>query len=287
MNEKPFIDSDLESESEEESYEEKQLYLARKEAKEKIRNAERRKIRDLKEETKKNRILERKKLLESNDMKEFVKKYNEDPFNFNGDDVYYTLARNANKQFLEFLLEKQPHVYQGYDIMLHASGSNNVEFFKWLHGIQKLKYLPYDIYQLPCINGDYDTFRYLKSNNYGHDNDIMVYACKSKNIDFINKLRYEFNIPLHKECYEECLDNFSIFKYLVDNNCPYDLQIAIKINKVNDSEGWDDRISKIRSERKRCKSYFIEHVIEKDKSLKDEIETFKQLDEDTGECTIC
>ena len=247
----PFIDSD----SDEETEEEKQIYSVRpniwknKPTKAQLRENAKKKayLDELRlEEQKAEETLQIFKIIRnivtSNDMNKFITEYHKNPQNFDNIMLYKYLIEHAKKEFLDFLLKTQPYFwddeikfqypYYSYhgsyygDIISYASLFNNVEFFEWLHKKKGMKDLKSDIYKLPSEKGNFDIFNYLMNLKYEYPEDIMVNVCESKNLSFIEKIHKTFKIKLHKKCLKESLDKYEIFKYLIDNNCPYDLETS-------------------------------------------------------------
>ena len=165
----------------------------------------------------------------------FIKEYNKDPKSFDNENVYNVFIKNNNKKYLQFLFEKHPDFKNCGNIMKYASEHSNIKLFIWLHKQIGLIPLSSDIYISTCKNANFDIFKYLINQKYEYPEDIMVYVCETQNLPFIKKIHNTFKIKLHKNCLIKSLRNLDIFRYLIDNNCPYDFQTVEEIySKEND-----------------------------------------------------
>lgn len=62
----------------------------------------------------------------------------------------------------------------------------------------------------------------------------MVDLCESYELPYIKFIHKTWNsIQPHKDCLKKSLDKFEIFKYLIDTNCPYDLE-TVKVLYSNE-----------------------------------------------------
>lgn len=245
-------------------------------------------------------------IVNSNDMSRFITEHDKNPKNFDNIELYKYLIENAKKEFLDFLLNKHPffwndemqfqYPYYSYrgDIMSYASLFNNVEFFEWLHKKKGMKDLKSDIYKLPSEKGNFDIFNYLISLKYEYPEDIMVNVCKSNNLSFIEKIHKTFKIKLHKGCLKESLDKYEIFKYLVDNNCPYDLEIVEDIYSCKFSKSLDK--DQVRLSREYYEVFIskstnlhpeLKSKIEKEIGIYHHIDILYGDGESVDTCTIC
>ena len=157
------------------------------------------------------------------ELNEFIIVFNKNPKDFDTKQVYQQLVKNAKKEILEFLFQKYPYSLYHDSLIYYASEYNNVEFFEWLHKRQGMKDLTSEIFIAPSRFAYFDIFSYLMKLKYKYPEDIMMYVCDSGKLPFIKKIHETFKIKFQEVCLLRSIKNFETFKYLLDNNCPYNL----------------------------------------------------------------
>lgn len=160
---------------------------------------------------------------EEQELNEFIIVFNKSPKDFDTKHVYQQLVKNAKKGILEFLFQKYPNSWYHDSLIYYASEYNNVEFFEWLHKRKGMKDLTSEIFIAPSRYAYFDIFSYLMKLKYKYPDNIMTHVCDSNNLPFIKKIHETFKIKFQEVCLRRSIKKFETFKYLLDNNCPYDL----------------------------------------------------------------
>ena len=96
----------------------------------------------------------------------------------------------------------------------------------------------------------------------------MVDLCESYELPYIKFVHKTWNsIQPHKDCLIKSLDKFEIFKYLIDTNCPYDLETV----KVLFSNEFSRFLNKDQVELSR--EYFRESIKNNKRNLKENLKS--------------
>ena len=113
----------------------------------------------------------------------------------------------------------------------------------------------------------------------------MVDLCKSYELPYIKYIHKTWNsIQPHKDCLIKSLDKFEIFKFLIDINCPYDLETVEVLYSNEFSRFLDENQVKLSRE------YFRESIKNNtslNENLKSKIEKKVADTSSTYQCTIC
>lgn len=116
----------------------------------------------------------------------------------------------------------------------------------------------------------------------------MVDLCESYELPYIKYIHKTFNsIQPHKDCLIKSLDKFEIFKYLIDTNCPYDLE-TVKVLYYNEFSRF---LNKDQVELSR--EYFRESIKNNKRNLKENLKSEIEKEIATAYysygyvCTIC